>query len=77
MHDCLNLSPLTSGLLFIFLLHSASMADQENLSDFEMIENVDASATKRSNEGRQTTPTRLNQSIVADQEFVTKISAAI
>lgn len=53
------------------------MGDEENLSDLEMIEHLDASVTKSSDEGRQTIPTRLAQAIVADRELVAKIPATI
>ena len=66
-------------LLFVFLFHSAtaSMAEQDISPGLEIVENLDASGAIDGNEGRLTTPTDLAQAIVADREFIAKISSAI
>ena len=62
-------------LLFVFLFHSASMAEQDISPGLEIVENLDASGAIDGNEGRLTTPTDLAQAIVADREFIAKISS--
>ena len=64
-------------LLFVFLFHSASMAEQDISPGLEIVGNPDASGAIDGNEGRLTTPTDLAQAIVADREFIAKISSAI
>ena len=64
-------------LLFVFLFHSASMAEKDISPGLEIVENLDASGAIDGNEGRLTTPTDLAQAIVADREFIAKISSAI
>ena len=53
------------------------MAEQDISPGLEIVENLDASGTIDGNEGRLTTPTDLAQAIVADREFIAKISSAI
>ena len=64
-------------LLFVFLFHSASKAEQDISPGLEIVENLDASGAIHGNEGRLTTHTDLAQAIVADREFIAKISSAI
>ena len=53
------------------------MADKEVSSELEIIKNLDASGALDGNKGRQTTPTDPTQAIVADREFIAKISSGI
>ena len=59
------------------LFYSASTAEQDISPGLEIVENLDASGAIDGNEGRLTTPTDLAQAIVADREFIAKISSAI
>ena len=59
------------------MFHSASVAEKDISPGLEIVENLDASGAIDHNEGRLTTPTDLAQDIVADGEFIAKISSAI
>ena len=77
MTSTTTISTADPRLFFVFLFHSASMADKDISPGLEIIENLDASDAIDGNEGRPTTPTDLAQAIVADREFIAKISSAI
>ena len=54
------------------------MADKENFSDIELIQNLEPSAEqKESNDGKTPCTTDLAQAIVTDREFIAQISSAI
>ena len=58
-------------------LHDVQQPISNISPGLEIVENLDASGAIDGNEGRQTTPTDLAQAIVADREFIAKISSAI
>jgi hypothetical protein len=53
------------------------MADKENLDAVEIVQNPEPSEHEERNKGRIPTPSDLAQAIVADRDFITKISSAI
>ena len=53
------------------------MADKENSSDMEMIQNLEPSEQKDSNDGKTPCTIYLAQAIVVDREFIAQISSAI
>ena len=53
------------------------MADKENSNDIELIQNLESSEQKESNDGKTPYTTDLAQAIKDDREFIGQISSAI
>ena len=68
-----NVNSTDLRLLLVVLFHPATMTEKGNVSELEIIENLDASAPTDGNEGRPITPTSLAKAIVAERGFIGKI----